>query len=84
MTAHMGLTRGRIFTGPNSYSANISARVVPSALASLFPSRWTEFLPAGVLPRVGKATFGVIIRRIVGLSALSPWPPLPPCPWALQ
>jgi hypothetical protein len=29
---------------------------------------------------VGEETIGVITRRIAGLSALSPWPPLPPGP----
>ena len=32
----------------------------------------------------GEATIGVINRRIVGLSALSPWPPLPLCPSATR
>src|SRR5829696_1537964 len=59
--------------------------LVPSPLASLSAATMKGILACQRTAQgVGKATIGVIIRRIVGLSALSPWLPLPPCPWALQ
>ena len=63
-------------------SSNISASVVPSALASRSAATIEDC--CSTPPEVTKATLGAIIRRIGELSVLSLWPPLPPCPWVLR